>query len=214
MFPRALNGRWLGRERRSRASDAIVRTSITAIATAYARDSQATRPPLASTTKVMATTVTSMARAGVPNRVCREARLDGSVPSRRGSMEHLLGVADGGRARPEPGSAPPHRPAPRPCSTRTAAGAARCCARPANGAFAQSGCSFAGTSSRTRNVPSAVTRPANSDGQQAGAPQRLHAWWRQLVGRARQCVAAADDRQRQSRSREETRAQRRAVPMR
>ena len=67
-FIGAWNGIGPERVRRSRASAAIVSTSMTAMAIAYARASHATRPPLASTTRIMAATVTSIARAGVPNR--------------------------------------------------------------------------------------------------------------------------------------------------
>ena len=93
-LPRALNGAGAGRVRRRRASAATVSTSITASAIPYARASQAMRPPLASTTRIVAATVTSIARAGVPNLVCSEREARGQRAVGGVAMEHLLGVAE------------------------------------------------------------------------------------------------------------------------
>ena len=61
-------------------------------------------------------------------------------------------------------------------------------------------CSAAGTSKTTRNVPRVVTRQREEDGQETGAPQRVNARRRELMGGARQCLTAANHRQRQGES--------------
>ena len=116
----------------------------------------------------------------------------------------------GGRA---PASAPPRPPARRRSATRTTAG--RPGAAPARPAAHSPRAAVRSPARAGRRETSRGRSPttANSDGQQAGAPQRLHARRRELVGRARQRFTAAETgsvRAKPSR----TRAPRRAAAIR
>ena len=203
-LPRALNGVGAGRVRRRRASAAIVSTSMTAM-----RDRVRARQP------------GDAAAAGEHHEDRRGDRdVDGTSGSAEprvqrgepggqravggGAVEHLLGVAERGVRGREQHAAPRHRQGERHQHPAAAAGAARCCARPTSGAFSQSGCSLSRHEQDDEERRRVRSPRREERRQQTGAPERLHARRRQLVRRARQGLAATDDRQRQREAQHES----------
>ena len=191
------NARGPGRSERSRSSTITLATSDTPTAMAYARPSHATRPLAATTTRMVATIAASPARVAVPIQWCVAMRPSGTS-CRRAKRRRTWSTSSNAACAAGTANDP---------AARTTSSIQACTSQPgARQPVGDAGDRRGHPEPRDRVRHERGERPGEADLQQCRdegrndrrPPQGGHARRRELVGAARDRIAARHDGQREA----------------